>query len=321
MANPQVLATYHHNPKEDEEFRKEILEMNDSDQQSHIRYFSKGNLNVVEEEDADNCGFLPLNKFQSHDNVKKYSIPKSNGGIEERMSLNKLSENGGNGGNEDNNSIFTFKRLNTVNSDDLRKKKRRNENDIIHEEVKKQIDELTSKSERMEEAIDYEVEKQHLYFLERKKSKKQSDQKLQVIHEAIISERRQSRRQSKVRRGSKFDILIDSFTTGKNINIAESEIMKDILEYSEKQMKMNQEKMQNEIDDFSNKNVKEMNDTVEEIMFSYTEDMKDIDENVFPEIIDELKNDMQIEIDSVKERYSELRTGEIEKIKAKYLKE
>jgi len=145
--------------------------------------------------------------------------------------------------------------------------------------------------------------------------------KLQVIHEAIISERRQSRRQSKVRRGSKFDILIDSFTTGKNINIAESEIMKDILEYSEKQMKMNQEKMQNEIDDFSNKNVKEMNDTVEEIMFSYTEDMKDIDENVFPEIIDELKNDMQIEIDSVKERYSELRTGEIEKIKAKYLKE
>jgi len=194
-------------------------------------------------------------------------------------------------------------------------------NEIIHEEVKKQIEELISKSERIEEAIDYEIEKQHLYFLERKKSKKQSDQKLQVIHDAIVSGRRQSRRQSKARRGSKFDILIDSFTTGKNINIAESEIMKDILEYSEKQMKINQEKMQNEIEDFTNKNVKEMNDTVEEIMFSYTEDMKDIDENVFPEIIDELKNDMQTEIDSVKERYSELRIGEIEKIQAKYLKE
>jgi len=64
-----------------------------------------------------------------------------------------------------------------------------------------------------------------------------------------------------------------------------------------------------------------MNEAVEEIRFSYTEDMKDIDENVFPEIMEELKSDMHIEIENLKEKYDELRNTEVEKIKAKYLKE
>jgi len=128
-----------------------------------------------------------------------------------------------------------------------------------------------------------------------------------------------ARRQSKTRRGSKYDIIIDTLTT--NQNIAQSDIMKDILEFSEKQMKVNQEKMQKEIDDFTNKNIKEMNEAIEEVMYSYTEDMRDIDENVFPEIMDELKNDMETEIGNLKEKYDDLRSSEIEKIKAKYLKE
>ena len=53
--------------------------------------------------------------------------------------------------------------------------------------------------------------------------------------------------------------------------------MKDILEFSEKQAKINLEKMNQEIEDFTVKNCKEMNEAVEEIKFSYSEDMKDID--------------------------------------------
>jgi hypothetical protein len=101
--------------------------------------------------------------------------------------------------------------------------------------------------------------------------------------------------------------------------------MKDILEYSEKQAKLNSEKKTKEIDDYANKIDKEMNEAIDEIMFSYTEDMKDIDgkpdlmsENVFPEIMDELKNDMQNEIVAVKEKYEDLKNKEIEKIKVKF---
>lgn len=53
--------------------------------------------------------------------------------------------------------------------------------------------------------------------------------------------------------------------------------MKDILEYSEKQAKLNQEKRDKEIEDYSMKIDKEMNIAIDEIKFSYTEDMKDID--------------------------------------------
>jgi hypothetical protein len=53
--------------------------------------------------------------------------------------------------------------------------------------------------------------------------------------------------------------------------------MKDILEYSEKQARLNQEKVNKEIEEYINKNTKEMNEAIEEIQFSYSEDMKEID--------------------------------------------
>lgn len=53
--------------------------------------------------------------------------------------------------------------------------------------------------------------------------------------------------------------------------------MKDLLEYSEKQAKISQLKMNDEIEDYIEKNIKEMNEAIDEIRFSYTEDMKDID--------------------------------------------
>jgi hypothetical protein len=101
--------------------------------------------------------------------------------------------------------------------------------------------------------------------------------------------------------------------------------MKDILEYSEKQAKLNQEKVHKEIEEYTHKNTKEMNEAIEEIKFSYSEDMKEIDglyffktDNVFPEIIEQLKKDMLIDINLTKEKYEDSKLNQIEKIKAKY---
>ena len=86
------------------------------------------------------------------------------------------------------------------------------------------------------------------------------------------------------RRGSKYDPILESLcmyyiTLASTQNKQQFDIMKDILEYSEKQTKINQEKMQMEIDEYTSKTIKEMNEAVEEIKFSYNEDMKDIDGN------------------------------------------
>jgi len=55
------------------------------------------------------------------------------------------------------------------------------------------------------------------------------------------------------------------------------DILKDLLEYSEKKNKINQDKMNREIDTFTEKNIKEMNEAIEEIKFSYRDDLNDID--------------------------------------------
>jgi hypothetical protein len=42
-------------------------------------------------------------------------------------------------------------------------------------------------------------------------------------------------------------------------------------------MKINQELMQKEIDDFISKSIKEMNDAIDELRLSYLEDLKEVD--------------------------------------------
>jgi len=83
-------------------------------------------------------------------------------------------------------------------------------------------------------------------------------------------------------------------------------------------MKINQEIMQKEIDIFVNKSIKEMNDAIDELRMSYLEDIKEVDETVFPDLVNELKNDMESEIEILRERYEELRMNETEKIRSKY---
>jgi len=221
------------------------------------------------------------------------------------------------GENEENDQrmsvLMAFKPTYDGKVHKIRRQKKQYENNIISEQINSEVKNLQENVGKVEEAINSDIEKQHSSFEEKKKLKKRIVKKPSTNVAVPNFQRRQSRR------GSKYDIIIESLSN--NQNVTESDIMKDILEYSEKQMKLNQDKMQKEIDDFMNKNIREMNEAVEEIRFSYTEDMKDIDENVFPEIMEELKSDMHIEIENLKEKYDELRNTEVEKIKAKYLKE
>ena len=53
--------------------------------------------------------------------------------------------------------------------------------------------------------------------------------------------------------------------------------MIDILEHSERQLKMNQDQMQKEIDEFIEKSIKEMNDAIEELRLSYQAEFVEID--------------------------------------------
>ena len=62
-------------------------------------------------------------------------------------------------------------------------------------------------------------------------------------------------------------------------NKSEKDILADILEHSERQLKINQDFMQKEIDDFNSKCVKEMNDAIDEVRLSYQDEFVEIDGN------------------------------------------
>jgi len=187
------------------------------------------------------------------------------------------------------------------------------ENEMIVTQLKQELDSIEVKTHKAEEQLGKEMDAQLDNFHRLKLLKKSKSKKITQMAQPVIP----PRRTSTGRRGSKYDIVVESLVMqGKS----EKDVLLDILEHSERQMKINQELMQKEIDDFVNKSIKEMNDAIDELRLSYMEDLKEVDENVFPDLVMELKSDMEHEIEILQEKYEELRIKETDKIRAKYMK-
>ena len=78
--------------------------------------------------------------------------------------------------------------------------------------------------------------------------------------------------------------------------------------------------MLREIEDYVQKNMNDMYQALEELKASFQEEINDAEENGFQDIADGLKEDLQVELDNLKDQYEEQRKVETEKIKAKYSK-
>ena len=76
--------------------------------------------------------------------------------------------------------------------------------------------------------------------------------------------------------------------------------------------------MLREIEDYVQKNMNEMYQALEELKASFQEEINEAEENGFSDIADGLKQDLQVELDNLKDQYEEQRITETEKIKAKY---
>ena len=76
--------------------------------------------------------------------------------------------------------------------------------------------------------------------------------------------------------------------------------------------------MLREIEDYVQKNMNEMYQALEELKASFQEEINEAEENGFSDIADGLKQDLQVELDNLKDQYEEQRRTETEKIKAKY---
>jgi hypothetical protein len=135
--------------------------------------------------------------------------------------------------------------------------------------MKKEIDSIELRKHKIEEQLNKEIDLQQENFnrlkkLRKTKTKKPPQQSTTPKGSANTT-----------RRGSKYEKVVESLVL--NQGVSQKEVLLDILEHSERQMKINQELMQKEIDDFISKSIKEMNDAIDELRLSYLEDLKEVD--------------------------------------------
>ena len=87
-----------------------------------------------------------------------------------------------------------------------------------------------------------------------------------------------------------------------------------------KRVSIGQNQMLKEIKEYVEKNMNEMYKALDELKESFNIEIRDAKENGYPEIAKGLYEDMQVELENLKDQYEEQRRIEIDKIRSKYQK-
>jgi len=122
------------------------------------------------------------------------------------------------------------------------------------------------------------------------------------------------------RKGSKFEKILKNYVSGSSNN--EKETIQNFLNYAENKIINNENLLHKEIEEFLKQNIEEFDCKIKEIKLSYEEDLSRFDDNdgIYSDVIKNLKDEMNKEIETTKQKYEFIKNNEIEKIKAKYLK-
>ena len=106
-------------------------------------------------------------------------------------------------------------------------------------------------------------------------------------------------------------------------NIASPEPIKPLntnVTKRKKRVSIGQNQMLKEIEEYVEKNMNEMYKALDELKESFNIEIRDAEENGYPEIAKGLYEDMQVELENLKDQYEEQRRIETDKIRSKYQK-
>ena len=96
--------------------------------------------------------------------------------------------------------------------------------------------------------------------------------------------------------------------------------LKDEMCSRKKRVSIGQNLMLKEIEEYIERNMNEMYKALDELKESFNVEIRDAEENGYPEIAKGLYEDMQVELENLKDQYEEQRRIETDKIRAKYQK-
>ena len=215
----------------------------------------------------------------------------------------------------------TLSRLNTDDSlPPLPKKRQKFSKKENSEFISKKITEVDSKLHKIEQKVSDEIVNQMSNFEARKRQKKirKKDGTIstqsEMEQDMIIKEPKESEG-------------IFSFDIDKEIEKGkENEILTNELvdfpprNFRRRGSSIGQNAMLKEIEEYVEKNKKEMYQALEELKVSYEPEIKEAEESGFPDIAESLRDDMNGELENLSAQFEEQRMKEVEAIRAKYVK-
>jgi hypothetical protein len=161
-------------------------------------------------------------------------------------------------------------------------------------------------------------------------SKEMGDQKSNF--ERLKNQKIQSlTNKNKIKSYTTFNTETNYSSTPSTITLEEELLTKDIL-FKQQKDHVIQSMMLRDIEEYIEKNMREMHMALDELKLSFEEEISYVDgnlsklviyfiESVFPDVVNGLRDDMKIELDNMREQYEDQRRVEIEKIRNKYLKQ
>ena len=263
--------------------------------------------NLKEKKDFENYYKNKLNKLLLDENVIKYLdthkvdlSKKVDLNIFPKESLKEASPK------KEANKLLLNRRESRDDNDlkkrpslDIFKKKNIFKKEEIVEKVRKKIKEVDIKLKRIDKQVSDNIVDQMAVFESNKRNKK-------------IRKKKESEKKEEKVKENETKIEVDE----KDIEITNN--IK--LNLRKRGSSISQPKFLKEIEEYVEKNMKEMYKAIEELKQSYEGEIKEAVESGFDEIAESLRNDLKFEEENLTAQYEEERTKQIELIRAKYKK-
>ncbi len=263
--------------------------------------------NLKEKNDFENYYKNKLNKLLLDENVIKY-LDTHQVDLSKKVDLNIFPKESLNEANpkKEENKLQMNRRESRDDNDlkkryslDMFKKKNKLKKEEIIEIVRKKIKEVDIKLKRIDKQVSDNIVDQMAIFESNKRTKK-----LRKKKESEIKEEKEKDNESKI-----------------EINEKDIEIMNNTnLNMRRRGSSISQPKFLKEIEEYVEKNMKEMYKAIEELKQSYEGEINEAVESGFDEIAESLRNDLKFEEENLTAQYEEERAKQIELIRAKYKK-
>ena len=196
--------------------------------------------------------------------------------------------------------------------------------------INKKITEVDSKLHKIDQKVSDEIVSQMSNFEIRKRQKKIKRKDGTITTQAELEQEEKNKiaeqeKEKEEKLKEQLTITTEDDSKLNNIEEKDQDSVPSDIEITPRSLRrsgssIDQNAMLKEIEEYVEKNKKEMYQALEELKISYDPEIKEAEESGFPDIAESLREDMSGELENLTAQYEEQRMKEVEAIRAKYSK-